>query len=66
MWSIIREICSYVCFIYIGYAVSYSTRNPNAFLQANHLRKFFLNIGHSQYDYTKVIKKRFFFFFLSS
>jgi hypothetical protein len=54
MWSSIREILSYVCFLWIVYAVAYSNRNNNAFLQVNHLRHFFLNIGHSQYDYTKV------------
>jgi len=54
MWSIIREILSYLCFLWIIYAIAYSNRNENAFRQVNHLRRFFMNIGHANHDYTKV------------
>ncbi len=54
MWSIIREVLSYSCFLWILFVTAYSNRDSNAFLQVNHLRHFFLNIGHSSYDYTKV------------
>ncbi len=54
MWSIIREVLSYSCFLWTLYVITYSNRDSNAFLQVNHLRNFFLNIGHSSYDYTKV------------
>jgi hypothetical protein len=59
MWSIIREILSYLCYLWIVYALTFATRDNNSFMQVNHLRHFFLNIGHSQHDYTKV---KFFFF----
>jgi hypothetical protein len=54
MWSILREIFSYLCFLWIVYTLSYSNRDNNAFVQVNHLRNYFLNIGHNRYDYTKV------------
>jgi len=54
MWSIIREITTYLCFIWILYVISYSSRNNNDFLQVNHLRHFFLNIESSNNDYTQV------------
>ena len=55
MHSIIREVLCYCCFLWIVFAITYSNRNPNAFLQVNHLRHHLLNLGHSQHDYTKVI-----------
>jgi hypothetical protein len=61
MWSIIREILSYLFFLWIIYAISYSNRNENAFRQVNHLRRFFMNIGHVNHDYTKVKYLDFFF-----
>jgi hypothetical protein len=54
MWSIIQEITAYLCFLWILYAISYSNRNNNDFLQVNHLRHFVLNIGHSNNDYTQI------------
>ena len=54
MSTILREILSYCSFIWIIYLISYSNRNPNAFLQVHHLRHFLLNLGHSHHDYTKV------------
>ena len=54
MWSIIREILSYSCFLWIVYAITYSSRNEQAFRQVNHLRQFFLNTRHVDQDYTKV------------
>jgi len=54
MWSIVREILSYLCFLWIVYTIACSNRTNNDVLQVNHLREFFLNIGHPDYDYTKV------------
>ncbi len=62
MWSIIREVTVYLCFIWILYVISYSNRNNNDFLQVNHLRHFFLNIGSSSNDYTQVRGVDFSFF----
>ncbi|CAF4320428.1 unnamed protein product, partial [Adineta steineri] len=49
MWSILREIFIYICFLSLLCIVTYSNRHPNAFLQVNHLRKYFLNS-----DYKKI------------
>jgi len=54
MWSIVREILSYLCFLWIVYTIACSNRTNNDVLQVKHLRQFFLNIGHPDYDYTKV------------
>lgn len=54
MWSIIRELVSYCCFIWMIYVVSYSNRNQHGYDQVNHLRHFLLNRGHARYDYMKV------------
>jgi hypothetical protein len=54
MWSIIREIFTYFCFLSLLYAVTYSNINPNQFNQVNHLRKFILNSRQIDQDYTKV------------
>ncbi len=54
MWSIIREILSYLCFLWLIYVITYSNNNQNAFRQVNHLRQYFMNIGHKKNDYTKV------------
>jgi hypothetical protein len=43
-----------LCFIWILYAIGYSNRNNNDFLQVKHLRHFVLNIGHSNNDYTQI------------
>ena len=59
MWSIIQEVLTHLCFLWILYTLSYSNRNENAFRQVNHLRQFFLNLEHDNHDYTKV--KLFFF-----
>ena len=57
MYSVLREILSCCCFIVIVYLISYSNRNTNSFLQVNHLRHYFLNIGRSTDDFTKVSRK---------
>jgi hypothetical protein len=54
MHSIIREIVTYCCFIWMIYTLSYANRNSNAFLQVNHLRQYFLNIGNAANDYSHV------------
>ena len=59
MWIILREMFTYLFFLWMIYSITYYNRNPNAFYQVKHLRELFLDLGDSQYDYTKV--KRFFF-----
>ncbi|CAF1677263.1 unnamed protein product, partial [Adineta ricciae] len=54
MWSVIRQISLYICFISVLYVVIYSNRNTSAFYQVNHLRKYFLNSRHEDLDFTKI------------
>ncbi|CAF1184626.1 unnamed protein product [Adineta ricciae] len=54
MWTVIREILMYICFISVLYMVVYSNPYSNAFLQANHLRKYFLNSRQADLDLTEV------------
>ena len=54
MWSIIREIFIYLCFLSLLYIVTYSNRDSNSFLQVNHLRKYLRNSRQINCDYTKV------------
>lgn len=54
MQSVIREILSYCCFIWMIYAISHSNRSSYSFQQVNHLRHYVLNTGDSQYDFIKV------------
>jgi hypothetical protein len=54
MWKIIKEVLTYLCFLSMLYAVIYSNVHQNAFLEVNHLRKFFLNTRSIDQDYTKV------------
>ncbi len=54
MWSIIREVLSYLAFLTMIYLVTYSNMNSNAFLQVKHLQKFFLNTNQIDTNYTKV------------
>ena len=58
MWSILREIFTYVCFLAILCVVTYSNRQSNSFLQVDHLRKFLLNSRESNLDYMKVSSSR--------
>ncbi len=54
MWSIIREIFIYSCFLSLLYIVTYSNHQSNSFIQVNHLRKYFLNSRQIDCDYTQV------------
>ncbi len=54
MWSVIREIFIYFCFLSLLYIVTYSKRQSNSFLPVNHLRKYFLNSRQINYNYTEV------------
>jgi hypothetical protein len=54
MWSIIREILTYLCFLSLLYSVTYSNLNPNGFYEVNHLKKFILNSREIDEDYTTV------------
>ncbi|UJR13336.1 hypothetical protein I4U23_000354 [Adineta vaga] len=54
MWTIIREISIYVCFLSFLYILIYTNRDSNSFLQVDHLRKYFLNTRQTNLDYTKI------------
>ncbi|UJR16137.1 hypothetical protein I4U23_003048 [Adineta vaga] len=54
MWSFIREIFTYACFLSLLYVVIYSNVNTNAFHEVHHLRKFFLHSENINEDYTKI------------
>ncbi|UJR07107.1 hypothetical protein I4U23_011395 [Adineta vaga] len=54
MWSIIREILVYLCFLALLYLVLYSREQTDLSLQVNHLRKYFLNSRQNDNDYTKI------------
>ncbi|CAF4285211.1 unnamed protein product, partial [Adineta steineri] len=48
MWSILREIFIYSCFLSLLCIVTYSNHHPNASLQVNHLRNYFLDSDYTQ------------------
>ena len=54
MWSIIREILIYLCFLTLIYLISYANMNSHSFYQVKHLRRYFLNTNRGGNDYTKV------------
>jgi hypothetical protein len=54
MWSFVRQLLIYSCYLSILYAVSYANRNPHSYQQVQHLQNFFLNSHNSTYNYTKV------------
>jgi len=54
MWSIIREIFLYLCFLSLLSVIVYSNRDSNSYLQVKHLRKYFLNSRQMDNDYSKV------------
>ncbi len=54
MWSIIREIFLYLCFLSLLSVIVYSNRDFNSYLQVKHLRKYFLNSRQMDNDYSKV------------
>ncbi|CAF3860190.1 unnamed protein product, partial [Adineta steineri] len=54
MWTIIREIVFYFCFLILIYLMTYIIMNSNAFFQVNHLRNYFLNTNQIDNDYTKI------------
>jgi hypothetical protein len=55
MWSIIRELGTYLCFLVLLYLSTYSNMNQHAFQQVQHLRRYFLN-SHGLYpEFVQVI-----------
>ncbi len=54
MWSIIREIFLYICFLSLLSVIVYSNRDSNSYFQVKHLRKYFLNSRQMDNDYSKV------------
>ena len=54
MWSIIREIFTYLTFFALLYVITYSNINQHAFYEVQHLRQFFRNTKEVNNDYTQV------------
>lgn len=54
MWSIIREISNYLCFLILISFIVNSNQQSNSFRQVQHLRKYFLNIRQPDNNYLKV------------
>ncbi len=54
MWSIIREIFLYLCFLSLLSVIVYPNRDSNSYLQVKHLRKYFLNSRQMDNHYSKV------------
>ncbi len=54
MWSIIREIFLYLCFLSLLSVIVYPNGDSNSYLQVKHLRKCFLNSRQMDIDYSKV------------
>ena len=42
MWEILREIISYVLFLWVLYIISFSSLNSNCFLFQKHIKKEFI------------------------
>ena len=66
MWSIIREILTYLCFVSLICTITYSNHNLNSYYQVKHLQKYFLNSRQINLDYTKVKIFFFLFFYLNN
>jgi polycystin 1L2 len=54
MWSILREIFTYLCFLILLYTITYSNQNSNSYFQVDHLRKYLFNSGENDFDYSKI------------
>jgi hypothetical protein len=54
MWSIIREILTYLSFAVLIYMISYSNRSSNSYFEVKHLQKYLLNPRQVDLDYTEV------------
>ena len=54
MWSIIRELFSYLAFLILISLIVYSNQQANSFVQVRHLRRYFLNTRQIDQSYLKV------------
>ncbi|CAM4771183.1 unnamed protein product [Rotaria magnacalcarata] len=54
MWEIILELFAYTSFLWILYVVTYSNREPNAYLLKQHLARDFLDLGNATNSYTQI------------
>ena len=54
MWSIIREIFTYLTFLTLLYVITYSNINQQAFYEVKHLRQFFHNSRQIDNNYIQV------------
>jgi hypothetical protein len=54
MWSILREILTYLCFLILICTITYSNQESNSYFQVDHLRKYFFNSRQIDFDYSKI------------
>ncbi|CAF1313923.1 unnamed protein product [Adineta ricciae] len=54
MWSIIREIFTYLTFLALLYVITYSNINQHAFYEVQHLRQFFHNSRQIDNNYIQL------------
>jgi hypothetical protein len=54
MWKFTLEFLSYIIFVFVLYAISYSNRSSDEYRQVNHLRQLFLNPHNFTYNYSQV------------
>ncbi|UJR10866.1 hypothetical protein I4U23_015053 [Adineta vaga] len=55
MWSSIRELFVFSCYLSILYAITYADRNPYSQAQVHHLKSFFLNLHSSTQSYVEIL-----------
>ena len=54
MFEIMREIVTFGLFVWVLLTLSYSFRDPNAFLLQNHMQQMLIKNTEAGIDYTKV------------
>lgn len=54
LWSSVRQLVVYGCYLAVLYALIYGDRNPHCFHQVHHLKRFLLNPQNYTHDYTQV------------
>ena len=54
MWSIVREMLVYLCFVLLLSVIVYSHCDGNASLQSRHLRKYFLRANQTDQHHSQV------------
>jgi hypothetical protein len=58
MWTLIREVLIFLCFLGTLFAFTYMNVDPNGFRQVDHLRKFLLDSRSGGNDFGQVCTSR--------